>query len=173
MKWYVLQVMTGKETEVRDTLQKERIPAKVPQEITFIRKGGQWTERLSVLIPGYVFVGSDDFSSTEYYAGKRMPGAIRWLGAQKPQSISYIEAEYIGLLAPSNDPLQPSTVTVQDDVFEVEGVLAHLPARSIKYNIRQRRARVNMTILGEERTVDFAIKLAGTAEECEETPDTD
>ena len=161
MKWYVAQVTTGQELAVRDALQAVGIHAKVPQEERQIRKGGNWLPKMYVLMPGYVFLGCDDFNADIYYTGKRIPALIRYLGDTKPQPITHLEAEYIGILAPSNEPLQPSVV---ENGQVMSGVLTRLPGEIVKIDERQRRAKVRLTLLGEEKQVDFTIRVPGEDE---------
>lgn len=168
MKWYVVQVTTGKELKVRDALQAKHIPAKVPQEERQIRQGGSWAGKLYVLMPGYVFVGSDDFGADDYYAIKKTADVLRILGTP-PQPISYQEAEYINLLAPDDNPLQPSLVEiVGGEAQVVDGVLARIPSRLLKVEARRRRAKVSLTVLGEEKIVEFAVVVEGAQDGPEE-----
>ena len=41
-KWYVLQVMTGRELDICHELQRVEIDARAPTELRQIRRGGQW-----------------------------------------------------------------------------------------------------------------------------------
>ena len=52
---YVLQIQTGKETEVCASLKHIGIKAYAPCERIIIRRGGLWTKMLKLLFPGYVF----------------------------------------------------------------------------------------------------------------------
>lgn len=166
MKWYVMQVKTGEEAKARDALLRIDIPAKVPQEKTAIRKSGAWGTEERVLFPGYVFMGCENFGADEYYAAIKTPAYIRFLGRingqAAPEAISYLEAEYIGLLAPTTAPLSPSIVKVGGDTpVIVSGVLQSIPGKIVKYNLRQKRARVLLSVLGEEKQVDFSIVVEG------------
>lgn len=165
MKWYVIQVATGTEIAVRDELQRLGIPAKVPQEERPIRKGGQWVGKLYVLMPNYVFLGAEEFGAHEYYTARKAPGFVHFLG-QPPQPISHIEAEWVNLIAPGNEPLQPSLVRETEQGTEVvAGVLAAIPGRQIKMDTRRKRARFELSLLGETREVEFSILLEGAEDE--------
>lgn len=171
MNWYVGQVMTGKEVDVRTKLQAAGLPAKVPQEVVWIRQGGKWNEKIRVLIPGYVFIGSDSFSDTEYYKVKETPHFLHFLGGAIPQPLSYVEAEWVGLLAPDNNPLKASTVEVVDGLPVIQdGILNSIPGEIVKIDLRRRRAKAELSFMGENKTIDFAINVPG-AEVSEESQD--
>lgn len=163
MKWYVLHVKTGQEIKVRDTLQGRQIIAKVPREIVPTRTGGTWVDKEKTLIPGYVFVGTDDLSHKEYYAALRIPEVMRFLGTP-PQAISYLEAEYIGLLTPADGPLQPSVLAVDDKdgvPTVASGLLLNFPGEVVKIDKRRRRAKVRITLLGEPVEIELAVMPEG------------
>ncbi len=158
MRKYVVQVRTGSEIEVRDYLQEQDIPAWVPRESRSIRQGGAWREKVYVLFPGYVFVGAVELTPEIYYAVKDAPNVLHFLGTPGPEPISYLEAEYIGILAPNNEPLRPSVAEVLPDgsLRPKEGVLAQLIGQVTDVNPRQRRVTIRTPLLGADRTVDIS-----------------
>ena len=110
--WYVLQVSTGKEMAVRGTLTNNRVLAYVPRENRLIRKGGGWSQKEYTLFPGYVFLNLD-YTAENYYMVKAIPGVLRFLGPDglHPPTLTYLEAEWIKLLAGEGKPwslLRPS-----------------------------------------------------------------
>lgn len=158
MRWYVAQVMTGEEIAVQRCLARERIHARVPQERVLERKRGQWKERTKVLIPGYVFVGSELLTPIEYYAAKKVASLIRFLGTPTPESISTHEALQLGLTtdAPEVLPLSQVQRLQQLPPVVVSGPLVELQDKVTKWNWRQKRARVTVDVLGEEKYIDFS-----------------
>ena len=100
--WYVLQVKTGDEIKVRDALLSKGVRALVPREDRIIRKDGKWGRRLYTLIPSYVFVDIR-FAAQIYYTIRAIPSVIRFVGTGygEPSTLSYLEAEWIRLLAGS------------------------------------------------------------------------
>lgn len=170
MKWYVAMVETGRELDARQVLQAAGIPARVPREAVPTRKGGTWTEQEKTLFPGYVFFGCEAFDAEMFYTLKRTPGYLKLLGPPPPhpQAISYLEAEYIGLLAPTDAPLAPSVV---EGGVVVAGVLTQIPGEVLKLDIRRRRARVAMRLLGEEKVVEFSLRVADAAADGEAAED--
>ena len=109
MRWYVLQVSSGQEKAVRDALHEKRIPALVPSENRLVRKGGEWTQKEYILFPGYVFLRLD-YTSETYYRVRSIPHTGRLLGppGDPPVPLSYLEAEWIGLLSGGGKPLEPA-----------------------------------------------------------------
>lgn len=157
--WYVLQVKTGDEIKVRDALCDKGVKALVPQETRMIRKDGKWGRRLYTLIPSYVFVNIQ-FAAEIYYTIRAIPNVIRFLGSgYEPSTLSYLEAEWIRLLAGDGEPLEPTVVRVPEDGRPeiVGGVLAHFPARVVEYDLRHKRAKVTITLCGEQRELQLSV----------------
>lgn len=164
--WYVLQVSTGQETAVRGELQKMNILALVPMENRLIRKGGGWTHKEYTLFPGYVFVNLE-YTAENYYRVKEIPAVIRFLGASglAPSQLTYLEAEWVKTLAGINgQPLQPTKVRELPDgsLKIVEGVLSNFAPRTIQYDKRSRRAKAEITLCGEPRTVQLSVEVVGS-----------
>lgn len=164
--WYVLQVSTGQEATVRGELQKMDILALVPMENRLIRKGGGWTHKEYTLFPGYVFVNLE-YTAENYYRVKEIPAVIRFLGASglAPSQLTYLEAEWVKTLAGINgQPLQPTKVRELPDgsLKIVEGVLSNFAPRTIQYDKRSRRAKVEITLCGEPRTIQLSVEVVGS-----------
>ena len=147
--WYVLQVKTGDEIKVRDALLAKGVRALVPQESRMIRKDGKWGRRLYTLIPSYVFVGIR-FAAEIYYTIRAIPSVIRFVGtgSGEPSTLTYLEAEWIRLLAGDGEPLEPTVIRMPEDGMPeiVGGVLAHFPARVVEYDLRHKRAKVTIML---------------------------
>ena len=77
---YVLQVLTGRETEICGKLRRAGITAYCPQERRQIRRGGRWQEQLYTLYPSYLFIQVNDVIRV-YYAIRKENGVLYWLGA--------------------------------------------------------------------------------------------
>ena len=164
--WYVLQVSTGQEATVRGELQKMDILALVPMENRLIRKGGGRTHKEYTLFPGYVFVNLE-YTAENYYRVKEIPAVIRFLGASglAPSQLTYLEAEWIKALAGiDGQPLQPTRVRELPDgsLKIVEGVLSNFATRTIQYDKRSRRAKVEITLCGEPRTIQLSVEVVGS-----------
>ncbi len=160
--WYVIQVMTGKESDIAGKLREQGIRALVPKENRLIRTGGAWTQREYILFTGYVFLDME-YNAENYYKVKGIPGVIQFLGdSRNPSKLSYLEAEWIMLLTGvNNTPIEPTIVRVQEDgtVRVVKGVLEKFENRIVKYDKRSRKATFEITICNEKKEVQLSIQL--------------
>ena len=157
MRWYVIQVKSGTEMKVRDELLLQRFPAKVPREVVPILKSGKWIEKEKTLLPGYVFVGTDELDAALYYAATGVKEVIRFLGTP-PQPISHLEAEHLALLAPTNAPVGLSQLAFRDDGYQVvSGPLLALSSQITKVERRQRKVQVRIPVLGEDKIITLGI----------------
>lgn len=161
--WYVLQVNTGQESSVRDELRRMNILALVPKENRLIRKGGDWTHREYTLFPGYVFLNLE-YTAENYYRVKGVPCVIRFLGPSglAPSRLTHLEAEWIKILAGiDGQPLEPTQVKELPDgtLRIVSGVLSNFATRTIHYDKRTRRAKVEITVCGEPKTIQLSVEV--------------
>ena len=143
VRWYVLQVTTGQETEVRDALQALGVRAAVPREERAIRSGGGWTTKIYTLLPGYVFLALE-YSAENYYRVKGIPHVLRFLGSSglSPSYLTHLEVEWLRLL-------------------DNGGELRHFPASRIDYDKRARRAKVEISLCGETKTLTLSTEGGG------------
>lgn len=160
--WYVLQVSTGQEGSVQKALDGMGIIARVPVEDRIIRKGGEWTHKEYTLFPGYVFLNLD-YNADNYYKVRAVPHVQRFLGTSglAPSPLTYLEAEWIKVLSGDGGPLEPTLVRRQPDgsLKIVSGVLGNFTSRSIKYDRHARRAKVELSVCGEPKTIQLSVKL--------------
>lgn len=159
--WYVLQVETGQERSVRQALDGLGIIARVPVEDRPIRKGGEWTKKEYTLFPGYVFLNLE-YNAENYYRVRAVPHVLRFLGTSglSPSPLTYLEAEWIKALSGDGTPLEPTLVRRQPDgtLKIVSGVLGNFPSRSIEYNRRTRRAKVELSVCGKPKTIQLSVE---------------
>ena len=159
IRWYVLQVSTGQETAVREALQGLGIRAAAPREERLIRSGGGWTTKVYTLLPGYVFLALE-YSAESYYRVKAIPHVLRFLGPNglTPSHLTHLEVEWLRLLDNGGEPLKPSRVEElpEDGIRIVEGVLRHFPVRHIDFDKRARRAKVEISLCGESKTITLS-----------------
>jgi len=160
--WYVLQVETGQERNVQQALDGMGITARTPVENRLVRKGGKWEKKEYTLFPGYVFLNLD-YNADNYYRVRAVPHVLRFLGASglSPSPLTYLEAEWIKVLSGGGKPLEPTQVRRQPDgSFKiVSGVLGNFATRSIKYDSHARRAKVELSVCGEPKTIQLSVEL--------------
>ena len=73
--WYVLQVKTGKEEEIRDKLNEYGFHALVPAYNKWVRSKGSWNKKKTIIFTGYVFVKLT-YNAESYYRITSMEGVI-------------------------------------------------------------------------------------------------
>lgn len=160
--WYVLQVKTGQELAVANALADKQLLAYVPRENRLIRKGGGWTTKEYTLFPSYVFVNLN-YSADTYYQVRGVPGVQKFLGTDSlhPAVLSYLEAEWIKILAGSGKPLEPTEAREGPDgnVELVGGVLQNFTTRMKEIDKHAHRAKVELTICGEKKNLTLSFNL--------------
>lgn len=164
MKWYVLQVMSGKERSIANELQNVGIHALVPVEERTIRVKGEWISKEYILFSSYVFI-EVNFDASAWYKVSNIPNVIKWLGDQKePTPLPYLEVEWIRMLSNEGKLLKPSDVIVhQDGSMEVlKGILCLFKGKIKSFNKRQRRCEVYLPMAlrnQESETITLSINI--------------
>ncbi len=160
--WYVLQVKSGKEEAVANCLAEKQVLAYVPRENRLIRKGGSWGQKEYTLFPGYVFLNLD-YTAENYYMVKAIPNVQRFLGPDglRPSTLTYLEAEWIKMLAGGGKPLEPTVaqLTPDGEVKLVNGVLQNFITKITKIDRHGRRATVELTVCGEKKAIPLSFNL--------------
>ena len=168
MSMYVLQVLTGQETEIRKCLRDCGIEAHVPQEERRIRTGGRWITRLYTLIPSYIFVELANIG-VDYYRLRRITGVIRLLelNGGEATALTAPEEKFIRSLCSEDRPAPVSTVWVENGrITPLDGPLKlYADARyPIRYNLHQRRALIyTIESIGRKVILSFDVKSPTTA----------
>lgn len=158
---YVIQVSPGREKELAGRLEGQGVRALVPRENRLVRSGGSWKQKEYILFGGYVFLDMA-YNAENYYKVKKLPGVIRFLGGGSPSRLSYLEAEWIRLLAgKDNTPVEPTLVRIGEGgrLETVDGILQKFENRVTKVDRRSRRATFEITVCGEKKEVQLSIRL--------------
>lgn len=160
--WYVLQVKTGQELNVVSALAEKQLLAYAPRENRLIRKGGGWSTKEYTLFPSYVFVNLN-YTAETYYKVRGIPGVQKFLGADglHPSTLSNLEAEWIKMLANGGAPLEPSLARQdpEEELQLMDGVLQNFITRIQEIDKHAHRAKVEITICGEVKTLPLSFKL--------------
>lgn len=162
-KMYVLQVVTGKEIQIRDQLIRLDMTAYVPRETVSLHRGGIWSEEQRITFNSYVFV-EICFSSEKYYSLRKIDGVLRLLELQNGESaaLTNIETKNILLMCPTENPLPLSTVEFVDGKpLAVSGILKEYADTgvSIKYDKHRRRATLIIPFMGEWKKISLSFKI--------------
>ncbi len=161
---YVLQVMSGKEMNVRAELIRREIPADVPRERIIIRKNGLWSKQLKLLFPAYVFVDID-YTPEIFHRINTVSGVIRFLGSPSP--LPDHEADMIHWLSNSGEVIEPSTFITDKsgNITAFKGFLNGKEDRIKFLNIRQKRVSVEVKFGGKTHRANISIQSMADAEQ--------
>lgn len=166
--WHAVFVKTGDEEPVRQkieyALKESIIRAVVPKRSIMERRNGKWQERIRSLFPGYVLLqGMVDIPS--YYILKTIPGIVRILkDNQGLYRIFPDEIRIINRLMCNGEIIGTSYAFKQGDrVVITKGPLLGMEGLITAVDNRKERARVKLSFLGDERTVDLGLKIIETA----------
>lgn len=157
--WYVIHVLTGKELDVKDVLQKEGFKSLVPRRNLRERKNGKWREVERLLFPGYVFV-SVEMTENNYYFISGIPGVIDILrgASSSPEPVPFDEMQVIFRLTRNGDMVGISDVLFDGDSVKVlSGPLQGYEGLIVKVDKRRFRAKVKFLLAGLEKFVELGI----------------
>lgn len=162
-EWHCIFVVTGEEDKVRDRIKyrlQDNLTVVVPKRKLRLRKGGIWKIETRVLFPGYVLINGK-ISSDIYYLLKDIPDALRLLRTgNSVASIDNREMAVLSKLICNSEEIGFSSVLMENGrVQVVDGPLFSLEGIIASIDQRKQRARVRLSFLGEERTVDLGISL--------------
>ena len=158
-KWYVLQVTTDKEIEIKNRLEKQGYKVLVPLVEKIIRQKGKWKRQINVIFRGYIFVKLD-YKWSDYYNLCKCPGVIRLLGGGKnPIPLTDEEIMTVRRI----DMLRSASLVEFDNdgkLIPLAGILKEFKDQLISYKRRQRRAVIELTIAKNKTpvTVSFIEK---------------
>lgn len=159
--WYVIHVLTGKELDVKSSVQKEGFKALVPRRILREKRKGKWREVERLLIPGYVFV-SVEMSDKNYYSISGFPGVIDILrgASNSPDPVSFKEMQVIFRLTRDGDMVGISDVFLDGDSVKVlSGPLEGYEGLIVKVDKRRFRAKVKFNLIGLEKFVELGVNV--------------
>lgn len=161
MNWYVAQVLTGKEEDVRQRLQEKDIKTIVPRRLLLERRSGEWCRVERAVFPGYVFILTPNFDAEMYHRVKFVPGVIRILGdAQGPIPVQEEEVTLLLKMTRDGDPLGISEVFVEGTkVTVLSGPLKGYEGKIKKLDARRFRAKIDISFLGESKIVELAVNV--------------
>lgn len=162
--WHAVFVMTGDEDTVKQKIayafNGTEIKAVVPKRLIKERKNGIWKEKFKPLFPGYILL-QGQFDTGKYYTLRTIPGIVRILKDNKGLYRIYPdEIDIINRLMCNGELIGTSTVLRNGDKIIIsDGPLLGMEGLIISINGRKGRARIKLSILGNEKTIDLDIKL--------------
>lgn len=168
--WYVLQTLTGTERDAVNELRKLGFEAFSPSRTMLEQHGKAWKEVERTMIAGYVFVGLH-MSVRAYTAIKAINGIIRFLGSNMPETVPNDQMARMFILANDGQPWGVSEGRKVDDALVIdEGPLKGREDWIRTNDARRHRAKVEIAVLGESKTIELALKV--TNRQADATGDT-
>lgn len=159
---YVIHTKTGSELSSSDLLKRLGYCVKAPEKIMNIRCGGVWRQQKYLVFTGYIFLETDsELKPPDYYKIKNTDGVINFIGGGNPKTVSETEEKYINWLWNGGKPIEPSKVfvTATGQKMVMSGPLKKYGGKYAAVDIRQRRARVDISICGKKYKVTLPIEL--------------
>lgn len=157
VNWYVAQVATGAEQDVRMRLNRLAYPAMLPMKVMRERKTGAHRDITRVMLPGYVFIESE-MSAADWHRIRNLPGVMRILGGEHPVPLSEEEAARIAWLDNGGEAWAISTArATPKGIVITSGPLALFDKEIESIDRRQNRARIHASVLGETKCIDLAL----------------
>ncbi len=176
MDYYVLQV-APREEEKAETHMKEILTAKLcgscfhPTRLIRKKFHGKWVEVHEKLLPGYVFVTTENAKEL-YVQLKKVPVLTKMLGRDEERFVRLSEREvrWLELLLQrcvscgSSDSVNEvglSQITIQEgnEVQIVSGPLANLQGMVKKVNLHKRIAEVEVPFMNGKTVIHLGIEM--------------
>jgi len=165
MKWYVLHVMTGEETTVKDKLLRD-LPgtnALVPRRKIKERHRGIWKEVIRILFPSYVFVQMK-LDEKNYYAARGIPGVFKFLGPNGPAAVPDNQMANVLRWCGGEELVGLSRIEIGKEIKVIDGPLKGMEGQIIRIDKRKGRARVKITLFQEAKEIDLGIEIIQASE---------
>lgn len=169
VNWYVLHVRGGRELEIADEINfggVSGIRALCPTEIVEEWRKGHWKSLSRVIFPGYVFCEVQGSSTSSlYYAVKRLPGVIRWLGHGDGIACTAVPPEEMAvvlLLGNDGKPFGPSYgYKTGGRTHITSGPLCGMEHLITAVFPHRRRARLSIPLMGDIKEIEVTARLGG------------
>jgi len=149
---YVLYVKPGCDEIAHKELLLKGYNSMCLREDILERHGGEWKSIEKLLMPSYIFVDVE-YTAEVFYAFKNIHSIVKILG--KPTPLSDDEAEYIFRINNRGKPIKPLPANSEEELLRM------LPKGSkvIKFNKRQKRAKVSVMIAGINHTFTISLDI--------------
>lgn len=167
--WYVIQVVTGKEEETKNVIDKE-LSRQFFEDCFYIRRervwrrDGQCIVHLETMFPGYLFISTDQPEEVCTKL-KAIPQITKLLRSEEDifLTVSQEEREFLENLLDEDpeDVVRLSKVTVNEEkeILTAEGPLRHYVDWIVKKKLRLRYVMIEMELFEKKREILIGIKL--------------
>lgn len=164
--WYVVQTVGGQEKQVLALMEKLVDPELIqelfiPQYEIMKRTLGEWKKRSEVLLPGYVFVVTDNPSKLQE-ALRSVSKFTRLLGNNDVFTpLDDLEIVFINAFTkPGHRVVEFSSGVIEgDEIVILNGPLMHQAGLITKIDRHKRLAYLEIDILGRVKTVKVGLEI--------------
>ena len=157
MMIYVIQTKPNREADLLKELEGVGVKAFAPSENRKIRCRGKWHTQNTLIFSGYVFVDLK-YSPELFHEIHKLTGFIRFLGSP-PSPLSATEVEQIKWLCNNGKPIETSHYRLEDGKAKfIDGVVFELQRFITKFNLRQHRVKLRLTINSESFNVSLPVE---------------
>lgn len=167
--WYVIQVVTGKEEETKNVIDKE-LSRQFFEDCFYIRRervwrrDGQCIVHLETMFPGYLFISTNQ-PEILHAELKTIPKITKLLRSEGNVflTVSQEEKEFLENLMDDDQEnvvrLSKVTVNEEKEILTAEGPLRHYVDRIVKKKLRLRYVMIEMELFEKKREILIGIKL--------------
>lgn len=153
---YVIQTKPNREFDLLKELERVGVKAFAPSENRKIRYRGKWHTQNTLIFSGYVFVELK-YSPELFHEIHKLTGFIRFLGSPSP--LSAAEVEQIKWLCNGGNPIEVSHYRLENGKAKfIDGVVFKLQRFITKFNLRQHRVKLRLTINGRSFNVSLPVE---------------
>lgn len=148
--------LTGNERSVaRKIEQKDLGRVLIPQKVKPFRVNGQWIDKTELLMPGYLFVFSDEAYS--FGTLKKVDGVVRVLTYGEKDEEGYLtggDLDFAAWLDHENGLIGKLDAIQQGDFVRItDGALQEMQGKVIAMNRHRHMVQVEVTLFNATRTV--------------------
>lgn len=162
---YVLQTMAGRERKLKEAVERGVSgvgECYIPEREVAEKRDGRWVRAVKRLLPGYVFVRTDDPDTLA--AGLRgLPGFSRLLGVSGERFLPLTPGEeaWLGALAnPETHVVELSQGVIEGDRVRVSaGPLMGLESAIRKVDRHKRTAWIEVSLMGRTKLVKVGLEI--------------
>ncbi len=162
---YVLQTMAGQERKLKEAVERGVSgvgECYIPEREVAEKRDGQWVRAVKRLLPGYVFVRTDDPDALA--AGLRgLPGFSRLLGVSGERFMALTPGEeaWLGALAnPETHVVELSQGVIEGDRVRVSaGPLMGYESAIKRIDRHKRAAWIEVSLMGRTKLVKVGLEI--------------
>lgn len=170
--YYVIQVVSGLEDRVEEQIKvmiEKELYDRCFHPIRHVKKKirGEWKEFHEKLLPGYVFITSEDVREL-YLRLRYVPAFTKMLGKDREQFIPLPkrEVEWIEKIIDSTDEnmrvgISQIAVTEDDEITILSGPLKNIEGSIKKIDLHRRIAKVEVDFMNRKTVIHLGIEMVG------------